>query len=225
MVPAICFYKIFVFSQNTVPGDGGSQLEEKLYERRVPNIFCKKSTADFIHAWWSVKDISPFTDHCLAVNMILRDVSHRHDGTRFANATGVEMRPFKFGSTIGVEYLDNNVADTWYFAPLVDHLIAKHGYVRDESLFGAPYDWRLAPLDNRFWMHQMQALIERASAKNGGERAVVVAHSLGNLYAWRFLRQMSEQWRRKYIDNYVALSGPWGGTSKAFKAVITGGLY
>lgn len=154
--------------------------------------------------------------------MVLRDVSNGN-GSRFANATGVQMRPFEFGSTIGMEYLDPNARQSSsYFAPLVHHLIRKHGYVRGATLFGAPYDFRLAPLDNRFWMAEMRRLIEFAYVRNDRRRVVIVAHSLGNIYTWRFLREMTPQWRRQYVEQYVAISGPWGGSMNAIKAAVTG---
>lgn len=111
---------------------------------------------------------------------------------------------------------------TWVYGPLAKHIVRKYGYVRGESLFGAPYDWRLAPLDNPYWMVRMRELVESASERNGGRRVVLIVHSLGNLYTWHFLRSMTREWREQYIDSYLALAAPWGGAVSAVLAVVTG---
>ena len=63
---------------------------------------------------------------------------------RYANQTGVEIRPYKFGALAGVAALDPALPKyTGTFAPLIDAL-SEAGYVEGQDLFGAPYDFRLA---------------------------------------------------------------------------------
>lgn len=90
-----------------------------------------------------------------------------------SNAPGVEIRVPGFGKTYSVEYLDknklagvcilgnreglqaavgleelfyyiDNASPTGYMNTLVQNLV-NNGYVRDETVRAAPYDWRLEP--------------------------------------------------------------------------------
>lgn len=67
----------------------------------------------------------------------------------FVNQEGVDIEVRDFGGTDTIEYLDpsfvKKIEDTTnYFHAMVDHFVGK-GYVRKETIRGAPYDWRLAP--------------------------------------------------------------------------------
>ncbi len=86
-----------------------------------------------------------------------------------SNAPGVEVRVPGFGQTHPIEFLDLNkltgeyTTSQWtsflttsvflywwctffvgYFHTMVQHLVSI-GYVRNETIRGAPYDWRIAP--------------------------------------------------------------------------------
>lgn len=60
-----------------------------------------------------------------------------------SNAPGVQIRVPGFGKTYSVEYLDDNKL-AGYMHTLVQNLV-NNGYVRDETVRAAPYDWRLEP--------------------------------------------------------------------------------
>lgn len=103
-----------------------------------------------------------------------RVVYNRSSG-HMSNAPGVQIRVPGFGKTYSVEYLDDNklagactqerqglflafglacgynrqsplffFLPTGYLHTLVQNLV-NNGYVRDETVRAAPYDWRLAP--------------------------------------------------------------------------------
>lgn len=101
-----------------------------------------------------------------------RVVYNRSSG-RLSNAPGVQIRVPGFGKTHSVEYLDKNklagvctggkvglwtvgacrshgqspnaaASPTGYMHTLVQNLV-NNGYVRDETVRAAPYDWRLEP--------------------------------------------------------------------------------
>lgn len=197
-------------------------MEAKLSKRKTPNVYCRQTTADYVHVWVAARDFQPLYRDCYIDMIRLRDLSH--NATRFANASGVELRPaFAFGSTAGIEILDPLNNATRYYYAIAEHLVSRHGYRRGQSLFGASYDFRLAPLGNAWWMRQMRELVERSVERNNGSRAVLVAHSLGTVYTWRFLREQSAEWRARYVDSYVSLAGAWGGTAFSILAVVTGG--
>lgn len=65
------------------------------------------------------------------------------------NTQGVDIQLPPWGKTDELEYLDSSIAShvnkfgVYYFY-IVDALV-KRGYVRDSSIFGAPYDFRKGP--------------------------------------------------------------------------------
>jgi Lecithin:cholesterol acyltransferase len=92
----------------------------------------------------------------------------------------VTIRAHDFGGLNGVAALDPSEPYlTATYQPLIKAL-KKIGYEERLTLWGAPYDWRLAAdgLVQRGVADAMQALIELASASAGGEQVVVVAHSM-----------------------------------------------
>ena len=54
-------------------------------------------------------------------------------------------------------------------------------------------------------------------AAGGGTKALLLAHSMGNLVSLAFLRMHTPAWRAQHIAALVALSGPWGGSVTALK--------
>ena len=62
----------------------------------------------------------------------------------YFNCEGVQIRAAGFGGTSSIEYLD---PDNFLVPYLIDFVefFTKHGYVKEISLRGAPYDWRLTP--------------------------------------------------------------------------------
>ena len=63
----------------------------------------------------------------------------------------------------------------------------------------------------------LTALVEGAVAANGGTKALLLAHSMGNLVSLAFLRMHTPAWRAQHIAALVGLSGPWGGSVTALK--------
>lgn len=117
---------------------------------------------------------------------------------------------------------------TTYMAPMVDSL-EEIGYVRDKTLFGAPYDFRygLAPeghpceVGSKF-LKDLKELVENASSSNGGKSVILVTHSLGGLFALQFLNRNPLSWRRHFIKHLVALSTPWGGSVEEMRTFASG---
>ena len=54
--------------------------------------------------------------------------------------------------------------------------------------------------------------MESACAANGGWPAILVAHSLGGLFALQLLARSPPQWRAAHVRRIVTLSMPWGGS-------------
>ncbi|MBV99865.1 Phosphatidylcholine-sterol acyltransferase, partial [Eschrichtius robustus] len=123
-----------------VPGCLGNQLEAKLDKPNVVNWMCYRKTDDFFTIWLDLNMFLPVGVDCWIDNT--RVVYNRSSG-RVSNAPGVQIRVPGFGKTYSVEYLDNSKL-AGYMHTLVQNLV-NNGYVRDETVRAAPYDWRLEP--------------------------------------------------------------------------------
>lgn len=139
-----------------------------------------------------------------------------------SNQPGVEIRVQGFGSTESVEYVDPaRLRGTSYFDTLVKELVSL-GYERNKNIFGAPYDFRKAPNELQDYFVNLKRLIESAYERNGGERVVLVCHSMGCLHSLYFFNLNGQDWKDTYIRSLISLSGVWGGSVKAMKAFATG---
>lgn len=110
--------------------------------------------------------------------------------------------------------------------PLVSALKAE-GYVVGETLFGAPYDFRYAPGPYAAdvavkYSKDLKELIETAYTQNSNKAVVLVAHSLGGLWALYFLNQQPLSWRKQFIKSFVSIAAPWGGTVQEMLTFASG---
>lgn len=65
-------------------------------------------------------------------------------------------------------------------------------------------------------------LIEHIYELNGQQKVVLIAHSMGNMFTYAMLKRQSTEWKDKYVDCHVSMSGPYLGATKAMKALISG---
>ncbi|CAN6450813.1 unnamed protein product [Victoria cruziana] len=213
-----------------VPGMGGNQLQARLTdEYRSSGLFCRPfvGAKNWFDLWLDVSALlfHPFT-RCFSYRMSL--FYDLHTGT-FKNAPGVEIRVPHFGSTRALKYLSTNFLQqlTSYMAPLVKAL-EQIGYVDEETLYGAPYDFRHGPGNGRspstgsLFLEDLKGLIEKASSSNGGKKVILISHSLGGLWALHLLNRNSLAWRRKYVKHFIALTPPWAGTVQELIALASG---
>lgn len=132
----------YLFRSSLVPGDGGSQLEAKLDKPEVVHYFCSSKTNDYFTLWINLEEIVPYAIDCFADNMRL---VYNNITRKTSNSPGVDIRVPDFGSTQSVEFLDpSRYSLTGYFNILVEGLL-KLGYIRNETIRGAPYDFRKSP--------------------------------------------------------------------------------
>ncbi|KAL3105764.1 hypothetical protein niasHT_026539 [Heterodera trifolii] len=118
---------------------------------------------------------------------------------------------------------ENSTSTDVYFGALISHL-AQFGYVKGCNLFGAPYDWRLAPQLNEMdaYSAKLKNLIENVF-NTTGKKAFLLTHSMGNLVANNFLNQrMTQAWQQQYLNGTINVSAPWGGSVKTLDALLSG---
>lgn len=69
---------------------------------------------------------------------------------------------------------------------------------------------------------KLKILVEQAYETNEGQRVTLMGHSLGGLMSLIFLQRQDDAWKEKYIDKFIALAAPWGGSVKALKVFAIG---
>ncbi|XP_043563102.1 group XV phospholipase A2 [Chiloscyllium plagiosum] len=201
-----------------VPGDLGNQLEAKLNKPSVVHYMCTKKTDDYFTLWLNLELLLPLVIDCWIDNIRLI-----YNTTTKTTQTppGVDVRIPGFGKTYPLEFLDPSKRTVGiYFYTLVKSMV-EWGYLRDEDVRGAPYDWRRAPNENGPFFKELQKMIE-SMYEQYGSPVVLIAHSMGNLYTLYFLNHQPQEWKDKYIKCYFALGAPWGGVSKTLRVLATG---
>lgn len=209
-----------------IPGVLGSVLEAKLNRTDAAHWACYKKS-DWFKIWINSEVLLPQLSDCWIDNMSLRYRKLTKGGVQ--QPLGVDIRAPNFGVPTGsIDFLDPGVS-YWtslgnYFATMRDKFVNTYGYVEGKDLFAAPYDWRLTPnLKNNFFCDRLKTLITKAVSENNGLPAMLVCHSMGNLF---FHYCVEKVWPRSFSDShihaYTNIAGPMAGAPKAL-AMITSG--
>jgi pimeloyl-ACP methyl ester carboxylesterase len=117
----------------------------------------------------------------------------------------------------------NSIYNYRYYDVLINYL-ENHDYKSRKDLFGAPYDFRkiMIPEYLEMYFTKLRELIEEAYSKNN-EGAILVAHSIGALVIYIFLTEYcNSDWKKKYIEKFISVAGPYGGCSVALKTLLSG---
>ncbi|XP_063168726.1 phosphatidylcholine-sterol acyltransferase isoform X2 [Candoia aspera] len=199
-----------------VPGCLGNQLEAKLDKPDVVNWLCYRKTDDYFTIWLNLNMFLPFGVDCWIDNT---RVIYNKTTRRITSAPGVHIRVPGFGQTFSVEYLDNSKL-AGYMHTLVQHLV-NNGYVRDQTVRAAPYDWRLGPMEQEDYYRKLRALIEEMFEAYQ-KPVFLIGHSLGNLHVLYFLVQQPQAWKDRFIQGFISLGAPWGGVVKPMRALASG---
>lgn len=207
-----------------VPGTAGSQIQAKLNKPSSPHFYCDK-TSDWYTLWLSITNLIPPALYCWCDNMrLLWDATT----TTYSNNVGVSTRVPGWGDTATIEYLDPDLkSKSGYFHTLVEALVTKGGLVRGKSLRGAPYDFRYSPTsttdgETQPWIAKMLTLVEETYGVNGNRSVSLISHSLGCLFTLHLLNTQTTAWKAKYVKQWIAVSGVWGGAGSGLKQLLSG---
>jgi hypothetical protein len=103
------------------------------------------------------------------------------------------------------------------------------GYVEHVNLHAVPYDWRQSSLTlndasagSSSFFSRLQALIERSYHTNHARRVVILSNGAGSDHSLTFLRLQDNDWKKKFLAGFIALSGEFAGNMENLLAVTTG---
>ncbi|VDP89229.1 unnamed protein product [Echinostoma caproni] len=185
-----------------IPGDGGSQAY--CHKSNQPE---SKSTLIWVNLWY------------LVVRPSVMDQMKLVYDPKTGNTSDIGPCQIRFpgwGETWSIENLDTwKHSFTAYYQYLVAALRKDPFYVSGKTLRGAPYDFRRTPYENTDFVPNLKELVEETYANAGDRRIVLIGHSFGSVYGLHFLQAMNDSWKRRFIQSYVSISGPLGGSVKA----------
>ncbi|KAF7660133.1 hypothetical protein LDENG_00287380 [Lucifuga dentata] len=210
-----------VASNNTppviiVPGNLGNRLEAKIDKPTLVHWMCYKKTEHWFPLWIDLNMFMPIGIDCWIDNI---RIVYNRTTRRISNSAGVEVRVPGFGQTYPIEFLDNNRL-AGYFHTMVQHLV-NLGYSRNNTVRGAPYDWRVAPNENAEYFSRLQDLVEEMYDQHQ-QPVYLLGHSMGCHYVLYFLNHQPQAWKDKYIRGFISLAAPWGGAVKPFRVLASG---
>nr|XP_055049257.1 phosphatidylcholine-sterol acyltransferase [Misgurnus anguillicaudatus] len=199
-----------------VPGNLGNRLEAKLDKPTLVHWMCYKKTEHWFPLWIDLNMFVPIGIDCWIDNI---RIVYNRTTRKTSNAPGVEVRVPGFGQTHPLEFLDLNKL-TGYFHTMVEHLV-NIGYVRNATVRGAPYDWRIAPNEQEEYFSRLKSLVEEMYDEYK-QPVYLLGHSMGNNYILYFLNQQTQDWKDHYVKGFISLGAPWGGAVKPLRVLASG---
>lgn len=219
-----------------IPGIGGSILVKKGHEYK--NILNKKVVDN---RWINIYPYNPLSVNQWKQEMGVKVIRNRDSEIVRVVPKTIDIEPMDIGGTLGVKdvvseftffnrHAQSKLESAFqyrYFHNLCTYLY-RRGYHDHQTLFGIPYDFRLVldPVYRHQLFDTFKNMIETAAEKCGGEKVVLVAHSLGAVIAkWFFTTHVSQEWIDTYIQQFICMSAPFGGAMFALRAVVSGDYY
>ena len=102
----------------------------------------------------------------------------------------------------------------------VPHL-EQAGYRAGKTLYGLPYDWRLAPSDNKICPDLAQ-LVMHVTNTTAHRKVVLVAHSLGNIQLLYCVQRVFGTEILSRIKSLVSIAAPWAGSPQVLRGMFSG---
>jgi len=196
-------------------------LEAKI-AKSSPHWYCYDNY-DWFRLWLPLPEL--FVQDCWFDNL---KVFYNGTTKQYKNTVGVETKVMDFGGIAGIDYLDKwwgwPISFTSYYSKLIAAYEAV-GYKMGETLFGAPYDWRVPSSSRELaetgFFDQFQDLIENIFTKTNSS-VHILTHSMGGPTALAFFNRMNQTWLDKYIASFIPIASPWAGAAKPLRALVSG---
>ncbi|KAK1396963.1 PDAT [Heracleum sosnowskyi] len=148
------------------------------------------------------------------------------------NETGLDPPGIKIRPVSGLVAADYFTAGYFVWAVLIANL-ARIGY-EEKNMYMAAYDWRLSFQNSEVrdqTLSRIKSNIELMVATNGGNKVVVIPHSMGVLYFLHFMKWVEapapvgggggSHWCANHIKAIMNIGGPFLGVPKAVTAVFS----
>ncbi|EEF41018.1 phospholipid:diacylglycerol acyltransferase 1 isoform X1 [Ricinus communis] len=148
------------------------------------------------------------------------------------NETGLDPPGIRVRPVSGLVAADYFAPGYFVWAVLIANL-ARIGY-EEKTMFMASYDWRLSFQNTEVrdqTLSRMKSNIELMVSINGGNKAVIVPHSMGVLYFLHFMKWVEApapmgggggpDWCAKHIKAVMNIGGPFLGVPKAVAGLFS----
>ncbi|KAG8042998.1 hypothetical protein GUJ93_ZPchr1152g33318 [Zizania palustris] len=196
-----------------IPGSGGNQLEARLTEEYSPSsLACRvwpvmRGKGGWFRLWFAPSVVVAPLTNCFAERIKIYYDPAADYPTPPASRLGLLTGHERVGEHAGEE---GRVRGGVRPVRRAVRLPVRAGRAGSPSRVGSAY------------LERLTKLVESACAANGGKPAILLAHSLGGLYALQMLARSSPPWRAAHVKRLVTLSTPWGGTVQEMLTFASG---
>ncbi|KAI3463237.1 hypothetical protein Pfo_019900 [Paulownia fortunei] len=148
------------------------------------------------------------------------------------NETGLDPPGIRVRPVTGLVAADYFAPGYFVWAVLIANL-AQIGY-EEKTMYMASYDWRLSFQNTEVrdqTLSRIKSNIELMVSTNGGNKAVIIPHSMGVLYFLHFMKWVEApapmgggggpDWCAKYIKSVMNIGGPLLGVPKAVSGLFS----
>nr|GEW68503.1 phospholipid:diacylglycerol acyltransferase 1 [Tanacetum cinerariifolium] len=148
------------------------------------------------------------------------------------NKTGMDPPGIRVRPVSGLVAADYFAPGYFVWAVLIANL-ARVGY-EEKNMYMAAYDWRLAFQNTEVrdqTLSRIKSNIELMVATNGGNKAVIIPHSMGVIYFLHFMKWVEApapmgggggpDWCAKHIKAVMNIGGPFLGVPKAVAGLFS----
>ncbi|KAM2002320.1 hypothetical protein ACFX15_026037 [Malus domestica] len=148
------------------------------------------------------------------------------------NETGLDPPGIRVRPVSGLVAADYFAPGYFVWAVLIANL-ARIGY-EEKTMYMASYDWRLSFQNTEVrdqTLSRIKSNIELMVATNGGNKVVVIPHSMGVLYFLHFMKWVEapgpmgggggSDWCAKHIKAVMNIGGPFLGVPKAIAGIFS----
>ncbi|KAE9453371.1 hypothetical protein C3L33_14717, partial [Rhododendron williamsianum] len=148
------------------------------------------------------------------------------------NETGLDPPGIRVRAVSGLVAADYFAPGYFVWAVLIANL-ARIGY-EEKSMYMAAYDWRISFQNTEVrdqTLSRIKSNIELMVATNGGNKAVIIPHSMGALYFLHFMKWVEApapmgggggpDWCARHIKAVMNIGGPFLGVPKAVSGLFS----